>query len=55
MIVSIGTHSIPKITAITRAFSKYPELWANEEDNLEYVIMPKNVGAGPVSARTRKG
>ena len=43
MLVSIGTRSIPKITAITRAFSYYPELWVNNEDNIEYIIMPKEV------------
>ena len=39
MLISIGTRSIPKITAITRAFSYYPELWINNEDNIEYIIM----------------
>jgi len=43
MIVSIGSRSIPKITAITRAFSRYPELWADDGDKIEYVIMPKEV------------
>ena len=43
MLISIGTRSIPKITAITRAFSYYPELWINNEDNIEYIIMPKEV------------
>ena len=41
MIVSIGTRSIPKVTAVTRAFSKYPELWINDFDKIEYIIMPK--------------
>ena len=43
MIVSIGTRSIPKITAITRAFSYYPELWINDADNIEYIVMPKDL------------
>ena len=43
MLVSIGTRSIPKITAITRAFSRYPELWTENSDKIEYLIMPKNV------------
>lgn len=43
MIISIGTRSIPKVTAITRAFSKYPELWINSDDKIEYIIMPKEV------------
>lgn len=41
MLISIGTRSIPKITAVTRAFSRYPELWINNSDKIEYVIMPK--------------
>ena len=49
MLVSIGSRSVPKIIAITRAFSKYPELWMNSEDKLEFEIMP--VGASPVSAQ----
>ena len=43
MLISIGTRSIPKITAITRAFSRYPELWINNSDKIEYIIMPKEV------------
>ena len=43
MLISIGTRSIPKITAITRAFSKYPELWINKQDKIEYQIMPKEI------------
>ncbi len=43
MIISIGSRSLPKITAITRAFSKYPELWVNNEDTITYVIMPKKI------------
>lgn len=43
MLISIGTRSIPKVTAITRAFSKYPELWLNNEDEIKYIIMPKEV------------
>lgn len=42
MLVSIGSRSIPKVTAITRAFSRYPELWLND-DKIEYVIMPKEI------------
>ena len=41
MLISIGSRSIPKITAITRAFSRYPELWINSSDKIEYIIMPK--------------
>ncbi|CDD26747.1 MAG: DUF84 family protein [Clostridia bacterium] len=43
MLVSIGSRSIPKITAITRAFSRYPELWVNSSDKIEYIIMPQEV------------
>jgi len=43
MLISIGTRSIPKVTAVTRAFSRYPELWMNNEDKIEYIIMPKEV------------
>lgn len=43
MIISIGSRSIPKITAITGAFSRYPEIWANDSDKIEYIIMPKEV------------
>ena len=43
MLISIGSRSIPKITAITRAFSRYPELWINNSDKIEYIIMPKEV------------
>lgn len=42
MIISIGSRSIPKITAITRAFSYYPELWINDFEKIEYIIMPKD-------------
>ena len=41
MLVSIGTRSIPKITAVTRAFSRYPELWFKNSDKIEYMIMPQ--------------
>ena len=34
---------MPKVIAITRAFSKYPELWINTSDKIEYVIMPKDI------------
>ena len=43
MLVSIGTRSLPKVTAITRAFSRYPELWIDKDDKIEYLIMPKDV------------
>ena len=43
MLVSIGKRSIPKVTAITRAFSRYPEIWINESDKIEYMIMPKEI------------
>lgn len=43
MLISIGSRSIPKVTAITRAFSRYPELWVNNTDKIEYIIMPKEV------------
>ena len=43
MLISIGSRSIQKITAITRAFSRYPELWINNVDKIEYLIMPKEV------------
>lgn len=43
MLVAIGTRSKPKIIAATKAFSKYPELWMEEENGIEYSIMPKEV------------
>ena len=43
MLISIGSRSIPKIAAITRAFSRYPELWINTSDKIEYIIMSKEV------------
>ncbi|MGN1270877.1 MAG: DUF84 family protein [Clostridia bacterium] len=43
MLVSIGTRSIPKITAVTRAFSRYPELWVKNSDKIEYMIMPQEL------------
>ena len=43
MLISIGSRSIPKITAVTRAFSRYPELWIKAADKIEYMIMPKEV------------
>jgi len=43
MLISIGSRSIPKVTAITRAFSRYPELWIDKDDKIEYLIMPKEV------------
>lgn len=43
MLVSIGSRSIPKITAITRAISRYPELWVDKDDKIEYIIMPEDV------------
>ena len=43
MLISIGTRSIPKVTAITRAFSRYPEIWVDKEDKVEYIIMPKEL------------
>lgn len=39
--ISIGSRSVPKITAITRAFSRYPEIWLDKSDSIEYIIMPK--------------
>jgi len=38
MLISIGTRSIPKVTAITRAFSRYPELWLENDDKIEYIF-----------------
>lgn len=46
MLVSIGSRSIPKIIAVTRAFSRYPELWIENSDKIEYEIMPKEVKKG---------
>ena len=43
MLISIGSRSIPKVTAITRAFSRYTELWIDKDDKIEYLIMPKEV------------
>lgn len=43
MLISIGTRSTPKISAITRAFSRYPELWIDNDEKIEYIIMPKKI------------
>lgn len=43
MLISIGSRSIPKVTAITRAFSRYPELWIENDDEIKYIIMPKEI------------
>ena len=43
MLVSIGTRSTPKVTAITRGFSRYPELWIENSEKIEFLIMPKEV------------
>ena len=43
MIISIGSRSEPKIIGITRAFSNYPELWTDNNESIEYIIMPKTV------------
>ncbi len=43
MLISIGSRSIPKISAITKAFSRYPELWVENDEKIEYIIMPKEV------------
>lgn len=43
MLVSIGTRSIPKVIATTRAFSRYPEIWIDNSDKIEYQIMPKEI------------
>ena len=43
MIISIGSRSIPKTIAIMRAFSKYPELWIENGDSIEYRVMPKEI------------
>lgn len=43
MIISIGTRSMPKVIAITRAFSQYPELWIESDNKIEYQIMPKKI------------
>lgn len=40
MIISIGSRSLPKVAAVSRAFSRYPELWINE-DSVQFVIIPK--------------
>ncbi len=40
MLISIGSRSIPKISAVSRAFSKFPELWTDDE-SLEFVILSK--------------
>lgn len=41
MRIVIGSRSMPKVAAITRAFSRYPEIWMNEEENIEYVMIAK--------------
>ena len=43
MLISIGSRSIPKVTAITRAFSRYPELWIESSERIEYMVMPKEI------------
>ena len=41
MKVGIGTRSVPKTIAVMRAFSKYPELWIENEDKIEYIVVQK--------------
>ena len=41
MRVIMGTRSIPKVTAITRAFSRYSEIWMKDNESIEYVMIPK--------------
>ena len=41
MIISIGSRSMPKTIAVMRAFSRYPELWMEKENKVEYRIMSK--------------
>ena len=41
MIISIGSRSQPKISAICRAFSKYPEIWMNSGDYIKFMILSK--------------
>ena len=53
MLVSIGTRSVPKVTAITRAFSRYPELWLENDDKIEYLIMPKDVRQDETSGQQK--
>ena len=43
MIVAIGSRSEPKIIGITKAFSRYSELWLKDNDNIEYIIIPKDI------------
>lgn len=40
MIVCIGSRSEAKISAVSRAFSRFPELWIKDE-KLEFVMLPK--------------
>lgn len=42
MIVAIGTRSVSKVTSISVAFSKYPELWI-QDGEVEYIVLPKEV------------
>jgi len=41
MIICIGSRSQPKISAICRAFSKYPEIWMNSGDYIKYMLLSK--------------
>jgi len=43
MKVSIGTRSLPKIGAVCRAFSLYPELWVKKQDFLKFLILPEKM------------
>lgn len=40
MLVSIGSLSVPKISAVCRAFSRFPELW-KDDGKLEFVTLKK--------------
>jgi len=42
MLVSIGTRSQPKISAVCSAFSRYPELCFRDGDLLQFMILPEN-------------
>jgi inosine/xanthosine triphosphatase len=41
MKIAIGSRSNPKLIAITRAFGRFPELWMEKNEDIEYIVIPE--------------
>lgn len=53
MIVCIGSHNIPKRSAIARAFSRYPEL-INTNESMEFMTISKEKRGEEIGNRKDK-